>query len=110
MLAKHTAAELMGEPSFRCQSCKARLVLVRGSNDGAQQDRRSDPGLLAALDNKMIEESFIVLDDRKGPGECCAWATKCPYISSILEEPVQAVIGELCCVLGLTAILLLVAS
>jgi hypothetical protein len=57
------------EPSFRCQSCKARLVLVRGSNDGVQ-DRRSDQGLLAALDNSKIDpaESFIVLDDRRGPG------------------------------------------
>lgn len=44
-------------------------MLVRGSNDGVQ-DRRSDQGLLAALDNSRIDpaESFIVLDDRRGPG------------------------------------------
>lgn len=55
------------EPSFRCQSCKARLVLVRGSQDGVQ-DRRSDPGLLAGLQDSRIDESFIVLDDRRGTG------------------------------------------
>lgn len=60
----------MVEPTgFRCQSCKARLVLVRGSQDGTgTQDRRSEPGgLLAGLECK-IEESFIVLDDRKAAG------------------------------------------
>lgn len=57
---------MLGElPSFRCQACKARLV-VRGSSD-AVQDRRSDAGGLLS----DIDESFIVLDDRgRGPGAC----------------------------------------
>lgn len=67
------------EPSFRCQSCKARLVLVRGSQDGVQ-DRRSDPGLLAGLQDSRIDESFIVLDDRRGAGERVAGTTYCGQI------------------------------
>lgn len=68
------------QPFLRCQSCKARLVLLRGSNEGggasattaaaqnsnSQADRRSDPGLLDRA--FLIDESFIVLDDRKAAG------------------------------------------
>lgn len=90
-LSTSSATAGMLEPSFRCQSCKARLVLVRGTNDGGQQqaDRRSDPGLLAALDATKIEESFIVLDDRRGPGECWYTAAVLAVLSS---SPDQALI------------------
>jgi hypothetical protein len=56
--------------AFFCQSCRARLVLVRGESDGG--DKRP-PDSWAAMNASMFEsgktyESFIVLDDRR-PGE-----------------------------------------
>jgi hypothetical protein len=58
------------QQAFFCQSCRARLVLVRGESDGG--DKRP-PESWAALNASMFEssktyESFIVLDDRR-PGE-----------------------------------------
>jgi hypothetical protein len=58
------------QQAFFCQSCRARLVLVRGESDAG--DKRP-PQSRAALNASMFEsgktyESFIVLDDRR-PGE-----------------------------------------
>jgi hypothetical protein len=56
--------------AFFCQSCRARLVLVRGESDGGY---KRPPESWAALNASMFEsgktyESFIMLDDRR-PGE-----------------------------------------
>jgi hypothetical protein len=64
------------QQAFFCQSCRARLVLVRGESDGGD---KKPPESWAALNASIFEsgktyESFIVLDDRR-PGErhlCCA--------------------------------------
>lgn len=61
--------EQQQQQAFFCQSCRARLVLVRGDSDGG--DKRP-PDSWAALNASVFEsgktyESFIVLDDRR-PG------------------------------------------
>ncbi len=76
---------MLGElPSFRCHSCKARLVVRGGSADGALQDRRSDAGGLLS----DIDESFIVLDERgRGPGALlagCPVTAQCCFLLELV--------------------------
>jgi len=60
---------------FQCQSCRARIVLLRGDGDtGTDSLRKFEPGQLASLnasvfDSSKIDESFIVLDDRRAAGD-----------------------------------------
>lgn len=59
------------EQAYFCQSCRARLVLVRGDSEQAG-DRRAEPWLTplnaSVFDSGKIDESFIVLDARRASG------------------------------------------
>lgn len=60
------------EQTFFCQSCRARLVLIRSDSDQVG-DRRAEPWPTplhaSVFDSGNIDESFIVLDDRRNPGK-----------------------------------------
>ncbi|WIA42915.1 hypothetical protein OEZ86_008829 [Tetradesmus obliquus] len=99
--------EQQQQQAFFCQSCRARLVLVRGDSDGG--DKRP-PDSWAALNASVFEsgktyESFIVLDDRRpgaaaGPQLPAAAGLEPPAGRSleesfVLREEVEAQVAEL---------------
>ncbi|WIA22458.1 hypothetical protein OEZ85_004756 [Tetradesmus obliquus] len=99
--------EQQQQQAFFCQSCRARLVLVRGDSDGG--DKRP-PDSWAALNASVFEsgktyESFIVLDDRRpgaaaGPQLPAAAGLGPPAGRSleesfVLREEVEAQVAEL---------------
>lgn len=77
--------------AFVCQSCRARLVLVRSDKaDDVEQRGEPWPGAglgVSVYDSGGVEESFIVLNERRSQA-AGAFST----CSAILSSPVSLVI------------------